>query len=212
MLNYKAFIWDYNGTLLDDLSIGVLSINKMLEKRGLPLLTIEHYREVFTFPVKSYYEAVGFDFETEDWDKAANEFIDHYTELLPQSGIFPEAIDLLSLFNKEGKKQFILSAMEQNMLHNSTQSEEISQYFDEISGIDNIYASSKIDNGLQLMKKHELQANEVCLFGDTTHDFEVAKKLGCDCILIASGHQSYQKLKETGCPKVVNHIKEIIKN
>lgn len=212
MLNFKAIIWDYNGTLLDDLSIGVLSINKMLNKRGLPLLTTEHYREVFTFPVKSYYEAVGFNFETEDWDKAANEFIDHYTSLLPQSGIFPEAVDLLSYFNKEGKKQFILSAMEQNMLNESTRSENIMQYFDEISGIDNIYASSKIDNGLQLMKKHGLKASEVCLFGDTTHDYEVAKELGCNCILIASGHQSYQKLKETGCPTVVNHLKEITKN
>ncbi|WP_321514761.1 HAD hydrolase-like protein [Marinifilum fragile] len=212
MLDFKAIIWDYNGTLLDDLSIGVLSINKMLNKRGLPLLTTEHYREVFTFPVKSYYEAVGFDFETEDWDKAANEFIDHYTSLLPHSGIFPEAVDLLTHFNKEGKKQFILSAMEQNMLNESTRNENIIKYFDEISGIDNIYASSKIDNGLQLMKKHELKASEVCLFGDTTHDYEVAKELKCNCILIASGHQSYQKLKETGCPIVVNHLKEITKN
>ena len=212
MLDFKAIIWDYNGTLLDDLSIGVLSINKMLEKRGLPLLTIEKYRNVFTFPVKKYYEAVGFNFEMEDWDKTANEFIDHYTTLLPQSGIFPEAIKLLSHFNKEGKKQFILSAMEQKMLEDSTRDENIIKYFDEISGIDNIYASSKVNNGLQLMERHQLQASDVVLLGDTTHDFEVAKELGCNCILIASGHQSYEKLKHTGCSHVVNHLNEIIKN
>ena len=212
MLDCKAIIWDYNGTLLDDLSIGVLSINKMLDKRGLPLLTTERYREVFTFPVKKYYEAVGFDFESEDWDKAANEFINHYTALLPQSGIFPEAIELLSRFNQVGKKQFILSAMEQKMLEDSARDENIIKYFDEISGIDNIYASSKVDNGLQLMKKHQLQASDVVLLGDTTHDFDVAKELGCNCILIASGHQSFKKLKETGCLNVVNHLNEIITN
>lgn len=212
MLDCKAIIWDYNGTLLNDLSIGVECINKMLTKRGLPLLTTESYRDVFTFPVKKYYELVGFDFNKEDWDKAAKEFIAHYTSLLPESGIFPEAIQLLSHFSTNGKKQFILSAMEQNMLNQSTKTENIRKYFDEISGIDNIYASSKIENGLKLIEKHQLQAHEVCLLGDTTHDYEVANELGCQCILIAAGHQSIDKLKQTGCPKVVNHLNDIIQN
>lgn len=212
MLNCKAIIWDYNGTLLNDLSIGVECINRMLSKRELPLLSVERYREVFTFPVKKYYESVGFDFNREDWDKAAKEFIQHYTSLLPQSEIFPEALELLSKFSANGKKQFILSAMEQNMLNQSTQNENIITYFDEISGIDNIYASSKIENGLQLLKKYKLQAKEVCLLGDTTHDYEVAKELGCQCILIAAGHQSFNKLKQTGCPIVVNDLNDIIKN
>ncbi|MGQ1908750.1 HAD family hydrolase [Marinifilum sp. RC60d5] len=212
MLNCKAIIWDYNGTLLNDLSIGVECINRMLSKRELPLLSVERYREVFTFPVKKYYESVGFDFNREDWDKAAKEFIQHYTSLLPQSEIFPEALELLSKFSANGKKQFILSAMEQNMLNQSTQNENIITYFDEISGIDNIYASSKIKNGLQLLKKYKLQAKEVCLLGDTTHDYEVAKELGCQCILIAAGHQSFNKLKQTGCPIVVNDLNDIIKN
>lgn len=212
MLDCKAIIWDYNGTLLNDLSIGVECINRMLSKRELPLLSTERYREVFTFPVKKYYESIGFDFNRENWDKAAKEFIQHYTSLLPQSEIFPEALELLSKFSANGKKQFILSAMEQNMLNQSTQNENIITYFDEISGIDNIYASSKIENGLQLIKKYKLQAKEVCLLGDTTHDYEVAKKLGCQCILIAAGHQSYNKLKQTGCPIVVNHLNDIIKN
>jgi phosphoglycolate phosphatase len=212
MLNHKAIIWDYNGTLLNDLAIGVLSINQMLEPRNLPLLTTEKYREVFTFPVKDYYESVGFNFEKEDWDATAKEFIANYTALLPQSTIFPEAKELLSFFAENGKKQFILSAMEQNMLLDSAKSENITNYFTEISGIDNIYASSKIENGKSLIAKYQLLPNEVCLLGDTSHDYEVAKELGCDCILVAAGHQSYEKLKETGCPNVVNHLKQITQN
>jgi phosphoglycolate phosphatase len=212
MLNHKAIIWDYNGTLLNDLAIGVLSINQMLKQRNLPLLTTEKYREVFTFPVKDYYESVGFNFKKEDWDATAKEFIANYTALLPQSTIFPEAKELLSFFAENGKKQFILSAMEQNMLLDSTKSENITNYFTEISGIDNIYASSKIENGKSLIAKHQLLPKEVCLLGDTSHDYEVAKELGCDCILVAAGHQSIEKLKETGCPYVVSHLKQIIQN
>ena len=212
MIDSKAIIWDYNGTLLDDLSIGVQSINEMLLKRKLPLLSTESYREVFTFPVKNYYESVGFDFAKEDWDVVAKEFISLYTSLLPESNIFPEAIKLLSHFSSLDKKQFILSAMEQNMLNESVKTENIGVFFSEVSGIDNIYASSKIENGKKLIEKYQLKANEVCLLGDTIHDYEVAQELGCKCILIAAGHQSIKKLKETGCPIVVNHLNDIIKN
>lgn len=212
MIDSKAIIWDYNGTLLDDLNIGVQSINQMLSKRGLPNLNTETYREVFTFPVKKYYETVGFDFEKEDWDTTAREFISLYTSFLPETSIFPEAIQLLSHFSFQRKKQFILSAMEQGMLNLSVKNEKIGNYFDEISGIDNIYASSKIENGRKLFKTHQLSPEEVCLLGDTSHDYDVAKELGCKCILIAAGHQSYKRLKETGCPIVVNHLNEITTN
>lgn len=209
MIDSKAIIWDYNGTLLNDLSIGVRCINKMLTKRELPLLSQDQYREAFTFPVKKYYETVGFNFNKEDWDVTANEFISLYTSLLPDSTIFPEAIQLLSQFKNLGKKQFILSAMEQNMLNESVQTENISNFFSEVSGIDNIYASSKIENGIKMIEKHQLKASDICLLGDTTHDYEVSQELGCQCILIAAGHQSITKLKQTGCPIVVNHLNDI---
>jgi phosphoglycolate phosphatase len=212
MMNGKAIIWDYNGTLLDDLSIGLESINQLLSKRKLPLLTRESYRDVFGFPVKDYYETIGFDFEKEEWAVTAKEFISLYTALLPKSKIFPEAIQLLSHFSATGKQQFILSAMEQNMLNESTNSENISRFFSEISGIDNIYASSKIENGKKMMQNHQLNPKDVCLLGDTTHDYEVAQSLGCECILIAAGHQSITKLQKTGCPRVVSHLNDIIKN
>lgn len=209
MDRYKAIIWDYNGTLLNDIEIGIESINLMLSKRSLPLLTSESYREVFTFPVKDYYEKVGFDFQKEDWDLTAQEFITNYTKRLPQSDIFPEARILLDLFKQQGKKQFILSAMEVNMLKQSTEQLAIKDFFDEISGINNIYASSKIQNGQNLFQKHQLNAKDVCLLGDTTHDYEVAQSLGCHCYLIASGHQSFEKLKATGCPNIIESLNDI---
>lgn len=212
MIDSKAIIWDYNGTLLDDLSIGLRSINQLLTKRNLPQLNEEAYREVFTFPVKNYYESIGFDFEKENWDVVAKEFIALYTSLLPESKIFPEAIHLLSHFSSLGKKQFILSAMEQSMLTESVQSGNINNFFSEVSGIGDIYASSKIENGKKMIGNHQLAPEEVCLLGDTVHDYEVSKELGCKCILIAAGHQSINKLKKTGCPVVVNHLNDIIKN
>ena len=63
----ETIIWDWNGTLLNDLRLCVKTINSLLEKRSLPVLTTSSYKEVFSFPVKDYYEKVGFDFSKEDF-------------------------------------------------------------------------------------------------------------------------------------------------
>ena len=39
---YKYIIWDWNGTLLDDVQYAVSSMNKLLQEE-LPLLDTEHY-------------------------------------------------------------------------------------------------------------------------------------------------------------------------
>ena len=39
-MKYKNIVWDWNGTLLNDLEVGVTTLNDMLERRKLPLLTL----------------------------------------------------------------------------------------------------------------------------------------------------------------------------
>ena len=60
---YKHIIWDWNGTLFDDVNFSVELINGLLAKYGLETISREHYSEIFQFPVKNYYAAAGFDFE-----------------------------------------------------------------------------------------------------------------------------------------------------
>ncbi len=58
----RSIIWDWNGTLLNDLDLCISAINVLLGKRELPLLNRQTYKAVFSFPVKDYYKAVGFRF------------------------------------------------------------------------------------------------------------------------------------------------------
>ncbi|MBK7029079.1 MAG: hypothetical protein IPH45_07645 [Bacteroidales bacterium] len=95
-----TIILDWNGTLLDDTAICLDSMNQMLSHRHLPLLTLEKYREVFTFPVIQYYTTIGFDFETEPWDKAAIGFIELYLKPLPLAlNLLPEPLRCLNFSN-----------------------------------------------------------------------------------------------------------------
>ena len=72
-------VWDWNGTLFDDVALCIQVMNGMLEKRGLPQLAgPEQYRQVFTFPVEEYYKALGFDFGREPFSQLAVEYISEY--------------------------------------------------------------------------------------------------------------------------------------
>jgi len=194
----SGIIWDWNGTLLDDASIAVKTMNHMLEKRGMNLLSIDSYKSVFTFPVKKYYQAIGFDFQAEPFEVPASEFIDLYNAELGSCRLHKDTLRILEYFQSLGVRQFILSAMEQTVLDQCLKNYQIDHFFEFALGLDNIYAASKVENGHRLIAGQKLQASELVLIGDTVHDFEVATELGCQCVLIADGHQSKEVLEATG--------------
>ena len=67
MSKFRYIMWDWNGTLLDDLKANFDTINKLLSDRNLPeMKSIEEYRSLFCFPVIGFYEKTGFDLEMKD--------------------------------------------------------------------------------------------------------------------------------------------------
>jgi phosphoglycolate phosphatase len=208
MNNIRTIIWDWNGTLLDDADICLRAINSMLKTRNLHQLSLEEYRDVFTFPVIDYYRTVGFDFETEDWHSVAMEFISQYLSLLPSCGLAAQAVDVLSFFRRRNYQQAIISAMQHTELLKSVDALGITGFFDYIGGIGDHYGGGKLENAQNFFHTAGLSPASVVLIGDTIHDSEVAAGLNCSCILVAAGHQSKQRLIKTGQP-VFNNLSEI---
>lgn len=204
----QTVIWDWNGTLLNDLDLCIASINSLLQKRELELLNHQTYKEVFSFPVKDYYAAVGFDFSKEDFAVPAREFIDLYNNRVAGCSLHPEAFGVLDHLKEKGIKQFVLSAMQENMLEQTLKEQQIYTYFEGIAGLNHHYATSKIERGEELIEKHRIDKNQTTMIGDTIHDFEVAEQLEIKCILIANGHQSKKRLQTTGAT-IINNLSEL---
>lgn len=193
----KTIIWDWNGTLLNDLDFCVSTINSLLKKRNLPLLNGQKYKEVFSFPVKDYYQAIGFDFSKEEFEIPAREFIDLYDSGVENCRLHNSTIKVLKYFKKKGIQQFVLSAMKQNMLEQTLKQKGIIDFFEGVYGLDNHYAVSKVERGKQLISRFDIDTKNAWIVGDTNHDYEVAQKLDIKCILISDGHQSEPRLRET---------------
>ncbi len=204
----KHIIWDWNGTMLNDLNICILAVNKMLTRRQLPLMTESRYKEIFTFPIRHYYEAAGFDFSVEPFEEPAEEFIVEYKALMQSAELFPDVKESLQHYHKQGISQYVLSAMEQHALRLALIDHGIMDYFIDVVGIADNYAVSKLDRGMTLMQSQQLSTNDTVMIGDTLHDVEVADKLGLPIILIGRGHQHLKRLKQTGKP-ILNNLSEL---
>ena len=199
-LSYRHIVWDWNGTLLDDVQPAVNAINRMLAARGLPPTDVPSYRATFGFPVRHYYRTIGIALADAEWDTVAREFHDFF---LAEPGLHlrPEAGSVLRFCREAGCGLAVLSASEQSILNRMLADAGLAGFFDHVQGVDNLYGHSKLEMGRRLLT--QLTADGRALFvGDTLHDHEVATALGCDCLLIAEGHQTPERLLAAGCPVV----------
>jgi len=86
--------------------------------------------------------------------------------------------------------QSVLSASQQDLLKAKLKQYGIDKYFYNIIGLENHYAESKIAKGKAWMVKLNLQPQEVLLIGDTIHDYDVARYIGCDFLLERESKES----------------------
>ncbi len=214
-MKYTHVIWDFNGTILDDVSIGIEAINSMLSSRGMPIIeNAEHYRQLFGFPIKDYYGRCGFDFEKEDYESVlAPEWIREYNCREHASSLSEGVGEALELFKNSGIRQSILSASNADMLSAQIDRLGIGGYFEQVIGCDNYFAYGKTQQCMSFVSEHPDE--KFILVGDSTHDAEVARAAGIDCALVLSGHMNIQALEKCGFKLYDNPLvfaKYILKN
>ncbi len=208
MKRYTHLIWDFNGTVLDDVAVGVESANALLSKHGLPPIpSTEAYRAVFGFPIREYYRRIGFDFEKYPFEKLAPEWVAEYMSRVSEASLYDGVCETIDRVRECGIACVLLSATEIGMLHGQLKGLGISQCFDSVLGLDNIHAVSKLALAEEWCNVHP-DARPLFL-GDTDHDFAVACRTGNDCVLFDGGHQLTEHLLSLGCP-VIDRIPDVL--
>lgn len=199
-MKYNYCIWDFNGTILDDVDLGIYAINELFKAHNMEKrLERGEYRAKFDFPIKDYYQRVGFDFEKTPYEELAFEWVDIYFSNFDKAKIYSDVVSTLDFIAQMGIRQCVLSASELNSLKKQIEDFGIKHYFEEIMGIDNIYAASKLMLAQSWRSRHP--EDKVMFIGDTTHDIETAKALKADCFIVCAGHQSRERF--IGCDATV---------
>ena len=195
----RHVLFDWNGTLQDDLRAAVAGTNALLRDQGKPEITPERYREVFSFPARGCYEALGIDVEHHDWDALCARFFAVFSTH-PSVRLFPGAEAALRALRAAGVGLSIVSTSEANELERALARHGVRDCFGAVSGNSDAAAGSKVGRALALFGRLGVAPSEACMVGDTGHDKEVADEIGCACVLVASGYESRPRLEARGVP------------
>jgi len=211
LFDYNQVIWDWNGTLLNDVELCAGTMNILLKQESHPSITLKKYKEIFRFPVVEYYRIAGHTFEKNSFEVLGKQFMDVYEENKLNCRLFPHAVEILEQLSHKNITQHLLSAYEQQNLIRIIEHFEIKKYFSHIIGLDNIYAAGKSVLGKKLLSliNENGKGSKVLLIGDTSHDFEVAQELGIDSVLVADGHENKERLLLNGVP-VFDNLEALI--
>ena len=205
-------IWDWNGTILDDAGVCRRIADIMLSERGIPTLPdMDAYRAVFGFPIKSYYEKMGYRFGPEDepYEHVADEFIVWYDRLYRTADLRPGIVDFLDKLNARGYRQVLLSATRYDQLVEQVAAfGDVGDRFERKLGLTDHYAFSKAALAKAFIEGQGIPRERALFIGDTDHDFEVSSAIGCPCVLLEGGHQSRTRLLKMGVP-VLRDLREL---
>ena len=206
----KTIIFDFNGTLLDDVKLNFEIFNMLAKDFNARQITMEEYRDVFDFPVIDVYRGWGFDVDDGKFVKIADRFHEYYNAYVyKRCDVFPYVKPLLKKL-KEKYKLVCLSATKYETLVGQLKHYEIYDYFDEVIGMSDKFAYGKIDLGTAWIKNNNIDPSTVIFLGDTSHDQKVAAAMNVKMLSVACGHNSKEKLASKDAI-IIEDIREIEK-
>lgn len=192
-------VWDWNGTLLDDLTLVVAATNASLLTAGGAPTTPEAHRREFRRPVIEYYRQVlGRPVDEEEFVQLDKIFHEAYANGLTTCALAPDAMDALRSWTGT---QSLLSMWFHTELVPTVDRYGLTPYFVRVDG-----NRAAIGGGHKapLLAAHlaalGLDGADCVLIGDSVDDADAADAVGARCVLYTGGFTDPDRLRGRGVP------------
>ena len=201
----RNVLFDWSGTLVNDLSAVWRATNYTLTQSGYPEMSLEEFRAEFSLPFDKFYERVtpGVPLEQlEEWYKLS--FSDEQKNIEP----LPFAQEFFRFCKSKHLRTFLLSTIHPD--HYREQSERIAFDFDHVY----VRVMDKRVRITQILKEQNLIAGETVFIGDMQHDVETAHAGGIHSCAVLTGYNSREQLQASEPELIVEHLgdlKELLK-
>ena len=203
--NFENWIFDWSGTLVDDLTMVLDATNHVFRHYGKPEMDRAKFRNEFRLPYVGFYEeylpGVPLD-ELEEHFRvgfAASEAAGVVSPLLPY------ALGFLDHLNQANKRMFILSAMDASAFDKHVVELGVDHHFDAT------YAGV-LDKRQQInlmIEKHQLDPEKTVFLGDMCHDIDTAKHGGVSSIALLTGYQDRAQLASASPDLLVQNLSDV---
>lgn len=203
--HYENWIFDWSGTLVDDLAMVLDATNHVLRHYGQGEIGREDFRKRFRLPYAGFYEEV---LPGVPLDELEGHFRVGFADS-EASGVnaplLPFAVDFLQCLRVREKRMFILSSMDALAFDRHARELGVNHFFEAT------YAGvlDKREQIHLMIERHELDAASTVFLGDMCHDIETARHGGIASIALLTGYQSADQLSRADPDLVADDLSEI---
>ncbi len=200
----KHFIFDWSGTLADDLPPVLDATNRLFANHGKPLMTREEFTAQFRLPFKDFYDEVMPGVSLEDLEP---EFSEYFAASAEAVTLLPHAKEFLTFCRRRGGKLFILSSAKDEFFRR--QATELGV----LGEFDAVYASVKDKREMiwRILETHGLNADETAFLGDMVHDVETAHHAGVHSIALLTGYDGIGKLSAAKPDLIATNLRQLMR-
>ncbi|MFD7445265.1 HAD family hydrolase [Streptomyces sp. NPDC059909] len=204
-------VWDWNGTLLDDIHAVIDATNASFAEIGLEPITLERYRDLYCVPVPRFYERLMGRLPTDDeWAVMDAVFHKHYWVRADGCGLTAGAAELLAERQASGRTQSLLSLAPHEQLIPIVRRHGIEARFVRVDGRIGGSHAGKTEHMVRHLSALEgVEAERVVVIGDAVDDAVAAAHVGARAVLYTGGSHSRTSLEAAGVP-VVDSLEEAV--
>lgn len=197
----KLAVFDWNGTLFDDLPANLDGANNTLALFDVPPVTTEEYQDRFNFPILHFYVNCGI--HTDDYlarhEEAAEAFLSVYEREALKCELRDGAIDFLKWLRAQNVHVMILSNHIRPNVENQLRRFGILELFDgiscnEVADAAMISSLNKQERLQDYMSGHNFDLSQSFIIGDSLEEPHIAKQIGLTSINITGGCLSEKRL------------------
>ncbi len=213
-MTYLA-VFDWNGTLFDDMAATHIGTNASLAFFGKGPITLEEEQEKFTFPLIHFYEKMGISVDEylEHAGEVGDLFLKTYEQENVKCGLAKGATETLDWLSSHGIACKILSNHREEFLQADVARFEIEHYFESISGNQNpstlVTGLSKLKRLQSYMDENGYTPEKTFIIGDSHEEPDLARKLGILGISISGGLLSPARLEHYKKDYVIDSLTEL---
>jgi phosphoglycolate phosphatase len=195
-------IFDWSGTLVDDLPAVLEASNYVLAQAGKPGMSLEQFRAEFSLPFTRFYDRHTPDIpmpQLEDW------FHSRFRQAQASVVELPHARKFLEFCRVKKFRMFLLSTIHAD--HFAVQGRVIDfNTFLEKAYTDVWDKRKKIHD---ILAENNLNPDETLFIGDMEHDIETARHGGIHSCAVLTGYNTLEQLRAAGPDLIVENLGEL---
>ncbi len=198
----RNIIFDWSGTLVDDLPAVLKASNFVLTQSGKAAMSLEQFRAEFALPFTKFYDrhtpAVPMP-QLEAW------FHTEYRQAQASVVALPHAREFLEFCRANRLRTFLLSTIHTDHYRAQCAVTGLDAF------LDRAYTDvrDKREKIHEILRENQLRPDETLFIGDMEHDIATARHGGIHSCAVLTGYNTLEQLRAAQPDLIVEHLDEL---